>query len=87
MEKIQISLRDGSVEEKGRNVCFLYKTKCYKGNLISTAEGKNFWIKRSELMNYKLASGFENMIRVFEKSIITEYYHVRTQENAVNELK
>lgn len=74
-------------EEKGRNVCFLYKTKYYKGNLISTAEGKNFWIKRSELKNYKLASGFEDMIRVFEESKITEYYHVRTTDNVVDELK
>lgn len=27
-----------------RNVCFLYKTCDYSGNLISSSEGDNFWI-------------------------------------------
>ncbi|MFP4877041.1 NUDIX domain-containing protein [Metamycoplasma hominis] len=29
-------------EKKGRNVCFLYKTNNYTGELNSTDEGKNF---------------------------------------------
>lgn len=74
-------------EEKGRNVCFLYKTKNYSGSLKSSSEGRNFWIARCDLINYKLADGFEDMIRVFEEPQITEYYHVKTPSNIVDELK
>ena len=62
-------------DTEGRNVCFLFKTKCFKGNLISTDEGENLWIKRSDLSNYKLAKNFDIMIKVFENKEINEHFH------------
>lgn len=61
---------DGDV----RKICFLFRTKCFKGELISTDEGENFWIKRSELLNYKLAPNFDVMIKVFESKEINEHF-------------
>lgn len=43
--------------------CFVYK-KSYSGELMSTKEGRFFLIPRSDLTKYKLASGFEDMIRI-----------------------
>lgn len=58
-----------------RYVVIFYRTKCFKGELKSSAEGKVFWIKRSELDNYTLADGFKEMIEVFESDSLTENYH------------
>ncbi len=58
-----------------RNVCFLFKTNSYSGNLTSNDEGENMWVKRSELNNYKLASNFSLMLQVFESECINEHYH------------
>lgn len=61
--------------DEGRNVCFLFKTKSFRGNLISSDEGKNFWIKKSEIEKYKLANNFDTMLNVFENDTINEHYH------------
>lgn len=61
--------------DEGRNVCFLFKTKNFRGNLISSDEGKNFWIKKSEIGKYKLANNFDTMLNVFENDTINEHYH------------
>lgn len=70
-----------------RYVCFLFKTDTFNGDLISNDEGKNFWIERSELPNYKLASNFEIMLEVFEKEEFIEHYHERMYDDSKDILK
>ena len=60
---------------EGRNVCFLFKTNSFSGKLISSDEGENFWIKKSDILNYKLANNFDVMYRVFEEKGLNEHYH------------
>lgn len=57
-----------------RYIVFLYKTDCFSGELRSSAEGKVFWIKRSELGQYQLPVSFDQMIRVFEDESLGEQY-------------
>lgn len=38
-------------------------------------DGEVFWIKRSELGDYRLANDFENMLRVFESEDLSEFYY------------
>lgn len=66
----QFLLNDGV-----RYVVFFFKTDCFSGELTSSDEGEVFWIKRSELGNYKLANDFENMLRVFESEDLSEFYY------------
>ena len=73
--------------EDVRYICFLFKTNCFKGNLISTEEGKNFWIKRENLKEYKLASNFEDMIQVFEKEEISEQFRAFVNGEKVSIMK
>ena len=47
----------------------------FSGELTSSDEGEVFWIKRSELGNYKLVNDFENMLRVFESEDLNEFYY------------
>lgn len=65
-----------------RNICFLFKTSTFMGNLSSNNEGRNMWIKRSELSNYKLASNFEIMLKVFDDDNISEHFHEKMFDNS-----
>lgn len=70
-----------------RNICFLYKTNTFKGDLKSNSEGENFWIKRSDLDKYILATNFKIMFEVFDKEDITEHYHKGMFDDSMDILK
>ena len=57
-----------------RYVVFLYKTDKFSGELRSSSEGRVFWIKRAELENYNLAADFADLVRVFEKDELSEFF-------------
>lgn len=70
-----------------RNICFLFKTNNFSGNLISNDEGKNFWIERNDLNKYKLATNFEIMLKVFDNDSLSEHYHERMFDDSIDILK
>lgn len=70
-----------------RNICFLFKTNSFSGNLISNDEGKNFWIERKDLNKYKLATNFEIMLKVFDNDTLSEHYHERMFDDSIDILK
>lgn len=57
-----------------RYIVFLYKTDRFSGQLRSSDEGAVFWIKRSELGQYRLPVSFDQMIQVFEDDSLSEQY-------------
>jgi len=57
-----------------RYIVMLYKTNRFSGELTSSREGTVFWIRRSQLQEYHLPVGFEQMIRVFEDDELGEHY-------------
>ena len=61
-------------DEGERYVVFLYKTDKFSGELKSSAEGRVFWIKRSELKKYALAADFADLVRVFEEDELSEFF-------------
>ena len=73
--------------EDVRYICFLYKANTFEGTLISTREGENFWIQRKDLMNYTLASNFEDMIQVFEREDISEQFRTYCNGEKISILK
>lgn len=64
------------IQKRGRRryIVLLYRTSRFSGALKSSEEGKVFWIKRADLNRYKLAPGFEVMLRVFENDGLSEDY-------------
>ena len=69
-----------------RYIVMLYKTDRFSGELRSSDEGKVFWIKRSELDQYRLPVNFDKMIRVFEDDGIGEQYVHFVGDEIVREL-
>ncbi len=58
-----------------RNICFLFITKDFKGDLISTEEGENFWCNINDVSNLDLAYSFEKMFKLFLDENLNELYH------------
>lgn len=58
-----------------RYIVLFYKTNKFSGELVSSDEGRVFWIKRSELESYSLADDFEDMVKVFESDDLSEFYY------------
>ena len=69
--------------EEGRNICFLYKTCSFSGELISTDEGENELVKISNIKNMDLAHTFDSMLDIFLNSSLSELYLQRVD----NELR
>ena len=61
-------------DEGERYVVFLYRSDKFSGELKSSAEGRVFWIKRSELKKYALAADFADLVRVFEAAELSEFF-------------
>jgi len=61
-------------DDGARYIVMLYKTDRFSGELRSSHEGRVFWIKRSELEQYRLPVSFDQMIRVFEDDQVQEQY-------------
>ena len=61
--------------QKGyRYVVLLYRTDRFSGELRSSGEGEVFWIERAALPEAELASGFAEMLEIFEREDLTEDY-------------
>lgn len=58
-----------------RYIVLFYKTDRFSGELVSSDEGRVFWIKKSELCNHILADGFAEMFEIFDRDDLSENYH------------
>lgn len=69
-----------------RYIVILYKTDQFSGELRSSSEGKMFWIKRSELEQYQLPVGFDQMICLFEDDGLGEQMVYEEDGRVIREL-
>lgn len=58
-----------------RYVIMFYKANKFSGDLRSSDEGKVFWIPREKLCEYQLAEDMEEMVKVFESDVLSEFYY------------
>lgn len=87
IEKPQLcGLKQFWEDDGTRYIVILYKTDRFSGELHSSHEGKVFWIRRSELENYALPAGFDQMIRLFEDDRVMEQYVYQEDGELVREL-
>ncbi len=67
-------------EDGSRYLVLFYKTNKFSGTIQSSGEGEVFWIKRSELNNYKLSNDFDDMIKIFEDDTLSEFYYYKEND-------
>ena len=56
-----------SDKPKYRRIGFLYKTSTFKGELISSDEGKNFWMNPDDLNEQNTAESLMKFIEIFNQ--------------------
>lgn len=66
--------------KKGRYIVFFYKTNEFTGTLKSSEEGEVYWVEREKLASMPLASGMQDMLRVFLEDDLSEYYIYKDNE-------
>ena len=62
--------------EGGRYLVFLFRTTEFKGELISSDEGKMEWIRISELDNYSTVSDLKEHLDVMLSDDLTEFQYI-----------
>lgn len=67
-------LKQFPLDGGGRYIVFLYRADRFSGELVSSEEGRVFWMKRSELEKAELPVSFAQTLRVFEEYDLEEHY-------------
>ncbi len=70
-DPILCDIKEWHLEEGVLYLGLLYKTNKFKGEIISSEEGKVFWIKKEELNKYKLSQDFEELFHLIDDKQIT----------------
>ena len=52
------------IDEETRHLVLIFKTKDFKGELISSNEGEVFFIKKEDLSKYKLSVDFDKILEL-----------------------
>lgn len=87
VEKPQLcGLKQFWEDDGTRYIVVLYKTNQFSGELRSSSEGRMFWIKRSDLEQYQLPVGFDQMICLFEDDELGEQMVYEENGRVIREL-
>ena len=70
-----------------RTVGFLYKTDEYKGELISSVEGRVYWISGEEFLKKTLVSGMEQVWQMMHDDSASECLQTLTENGIVSKIQ
>lgn len=70
-----------------RNVGFLYKTAKYEGELVSSEEGKVYWISGEQFLKKPLAPGMEQVWQMMHDENAQECLQTLTEEGIVSKIQ
>ena len=68
-------------------VLFLYKTSEYEGKLISSEEGKVYWISGEQFLKKPLAPGMEQVWQMMHDEDAQECLQTLTEEGIVSKIQ
>lgn len=78
---ILCGIKQWQTKTNARYIVLFFKTNKFSGEIHSSEEGEIKWIKRSELEKQKTTVDFKEMIKVFERDDLTEFYYTKEEEN------
>lgn len=66
---------DWMQEEDLRYLVFLFRADRFQGDIASSAEGRVYWIPKSEFLQQNLAQGMAAVFRILQEAAIGECYY------------
>ena len=76
----QFPILDGQNEE-GRYIVLLFRTSQFTGEVVSSKEGQMEWVDRKNLSNMKTVDDFDELLKVFDDSNLTEFQYLVDGDN------
>ena len=70
-------IKQFQTEDDERYIVLLFKTNEFEGELASSDEGEMIWVEREKLIEYNTASGFFDVLKVFDEDNINEMIYER----------
>lgn len=70
-------IKQFQTDDDARYVVLFYRANHYSGILQSSNEGEVFWIPREHLGDYKLSVDFIEMMQIFERNDLSEFYYYK----------
>ena len=61
-------------EDGSRYIVFLFKTNCFSGELVSSEEGKVFWMEKDEILKSNWIWHMDYLLRIMVDGEYTELY-------------
>ena len=77
---ILCGMKDWENDDGSRYVVLFFKTNQFSGDLISSDEGEMRWIRLSELGSYQLGLDFREMLDIFLRDDLSEFYYRKNGE-------
>ena len=72
-------IKDWQNEDGSRYLVLFFKTDQFSGNIHGSEEGEVSWISLSDLPQYKLSLDFEEMLRIFLRDDLSEFFYYQEQ--------
>lgn len=70
-----------------RNVGFIYKTNEYEGELVSSDEGRVYWISEEEYIKKPLAPGMEQVLQIMHSDNPLECLQTITEDGIIAKIQ
>ncbi len=87
VSELQLCGVEDWVDKGVRNVIFLYKTKKFSGNLVSSDEGEVFWLPLDKLPDVKLSNAMKNKLELFANEKLSENFFEKKNGKWIETLK
>ena len=72
-------MKDWCNEDGSRYVVLFFRTNQFSGSLCASDEGEVFWLPVEELKNYKLGLDFSDMLEIFRRDDLSEFFYYQEE--------
>ena len=76
---IPCGFKDWIEKDGSRYLVLLYKTDQFSGEIISSDEGRVFWVTRSEFENMNVMWNMKELLQIMDSDMYSEFYFAKDE--------